>query len=169
MVQPAGPPEGVTYQQALPIGFVRTGPYTISGQGGLLPFHGDLVAPAPISIESAFPPGTSVAVDQPLTVTWAGGEPGTQVRVTVTALRGVANQYQIASGDGSKGSLTFPCTPSNGYCYSGIISSPHGRITVEYYATSPATMDLPGATGQLQANWMYRYVFDGLTLVSGPQ
>jgi hypothetical protein len=91
------------------------------------------------------------------------------VTVTITALRGVANQYQIASGEGNKGSLTFPCTPSNEYCYSGIVSSPKGQITVEYSPSSPTTVQFPEATGQLQANWMYRWVFSGLTLVSGPQ
>ncbi|MEO8658088.1 MAG: hypothetical protein ABI693_06440 [Bryobacteraceae bacterium] len=168
-VQPSGPPDGVTYQQTLPTGFVGTGSYTISGEGSPLSFRGDVVIPAPITLQSTFPPGAGVPGDQPLTITWAGGQPGTKVTVTVTALRGVANQYQIASGDGSKGSLTFPCTRSNGFCYFGIVSSPKGQITVEYSSAAPTTILLPEASGQLQANWMYRWVFGGLTLVSGPQ
>lgn len=168
-VAPTGPPEGVTYQQPLPVGFVQAGSYTISGPGGPVSFRAGLNAPPPITVESSFPPGTAVPVDQPLTVKWSGGQPGTQVNVIVTAFQGVWNPHQIASGDGSKGSLTFPCTPADGYCYAGVTSAPHGQITVEYSSASPATVDLQGATGNVQANWMYRYVFGGLALVSGPQ
>jgi hypothetical protein len=80
---------GVSYQQALPAGFISPGQYAISASGGVVAFQGTFPAGPPIQIQTALRPGTQIPSDQPFIIRWTGGAVGALVKVTLTSGQGI--------------------------------------------------------------------------------
>lgn len=176
MVQPqpvqAG---GVVYTQSLPAGFVGPGPYTISGTpGSAIGLTAKLIVGSPIQLQTSFPPGTVVSSSQPLTIKWTGGDPGTLVRVSLSADDGAFTSSDNSYASAASGSLTMlpACSPNPAsaekdvVCTFGLPLSSNARISV---GVLPApnqipSVRVPGVTGPVQLTWQYTYNFSGLIL-----
>lgn len=173
--QPINQIGGVAYQQTLPPGFIAPGQYAISASGGAVTLQGALPVGSPIHIQTPLGAGTSISTNQPFTVTWVGGDPGTIVKVTLVSKNGIDAPYDYAEADAGVGTLTIApyCTGhsissgGNGvFCSFGLPGSNDAQVIVEVMPAPSSIISLAaqGITGSIQASWTYRYVFGGLAL-----
>src|SRR5262249_44702314 len=97
--QPVDPTDGGSYQKTLPSEFLTPGVYSISASGGTVAFQGTMSAGSPLEITTSLAPGTRIPLTGPFTVRWRGGDPGTQVKVTLTSRQGIVVRSDYASAD----------------------------------------------------------------------
>ena len=179
MAQPIPVTGGVEYHQSLPNGFISPGQYTVSASGGPAAFQGTLTMPQPIQITTPLTPGTQISVSRNFVINWTGGAPGELVKLSLVANEGLFSSVDTAYVDASAGSFTFSpicmghsvITGGNGvYCAFGVLMTPGptGNVSVEVdllpssgYAS---VVNVKGITQGVQLSWMYRYVFNGLSL-----
>jgi hypothetical protein len=178
VAQPIPATGGVEYQQSLPNGFIAPGQYTVSALGQVQ-FQGTLTIPPPIQITSPLTQGTQISVSHNFVINWTNGTPGELVRMRLVANNGLFNGVDTAYVDASSGTFTFSpiCTGNpiqtggNGvYCALGFFMTPGStaKMSVEVellpslgYANAVSAQ---GLTQGVQLSWMYRYVFNGLSL-----
>ncbi len=170
--QPVSTTGGVTYQQALPTGFVEPGQYILAGSGNTITFQGTLTIGSPIQIQTDLSPGTQIDASsgQPFSVQWTGGDPGTLVKVTLLSGDPVYPAYVYAEADAASGSVTFDphCIEmgTGAFCSFDVPPSNVEQVIVEV-SPDPAnitTFQSHGLTGGVYATWTYCHVFNGLTL-----
>lgn len=167
---------GVEYQQSLPNGFIAPGHYTISASGSPVQFQGMLALPSPIQVQTPLTPGTQISVGSPFIINWTGGAAGELVRLSLSASNGLFTSVDSASVDASTGSFTFspiclgnaPPAGSVGSCTFGVLLGPTANVSVvvEAFPSSgnAGSVTAQGVTQGVQLSWMYRYVFNGLSL-----
>jgi len=171
-VQPVSTTGGVTYQQALPPGFVGAGEYSLAGSGNTIAFQGTLTVGSPVQIQTDLSPGTQIDVGsgQPFTVKFTGGDPGTLVKATLFSGEALVPYSIYAEADAASGAVTFNprCYPVNGAitCDLGqaLVNPVQAVIEVSPYPANISTLQSQGLTGAINATWTYRYVFNGLIL-----
>jgi uncharacterized protein (TIGR03437 family) len=175
-VAPQTVPEGVSYSQALPSGFIQPGQYVFSAPGSPVAFQGALSVGSPIQIQTALPPGTQISSSSPLVLNWTGGDPGALVKIDLMAGPGsVYNAYDEWYTTVGAGSITLSpiCmghsveTGGNGVtCSFGIPSYNNAQIVFEVSSapTNVTQINAQGITQSVQLSWTYRYVFAGLSL-----
>ena len=165
---------GVVYGGSLPAGFVAPGVYTVAGANGApVGLNAKFTVGSPIQLQTAFPPGTVISFNQPLTIRWTGGDPDALVRLTLTSSSPVGgSRSSYTYGHATDGSLTLTPVCTFGHalfpsiCGFGIPESTNGSITVEVMpdpAKQPA-VTVPGVTAPVSLGWSYAYGFQGLVL-----
>lgn len=175
LAQPVTQVGGVTYQQALPPGFISPGTYQLSASGGPVQFKGPVTVGSPIQVEAApLAPGTVVSSSVPFTVNWTGGDPGTLVTVYIVSGLGLAALADYAQADASAGSVTFnPLCSGNPYpmgngtvCTLTLPTMETLEVVVDVTPFPSKVVSLPaqGLTGAIQITWDYRFVFGGMML-----
>jgi hypothetical protein len=173
---PAIQNSGVTYQTALPSGFLQPGQYTISAPAGApVAFQQIMSVGPPISIQTNLAPGTLILASKPPTITWTGGDANSIVRLTlvgnVNEIRTLADVYYVPASAGSV-TLQSICTaqqlPSPPGCGFGELpySGNSSEIIVEVLPSGGIANSIgaQGITQQVQFTWSYRYIFGGLSI-----
>ena len=162
-------PGQVGYSQTLPAGFVTAGTYNISAGGSSTVggFQGTFSLGSPIQVTAVHRPGMP---GDPLTVSWTGGSPGDIVKISlVNPLPVEYSSYAYTTAGAGSYRFTPNCSGNpvlsggNGvYCDFGI---PHVRQVVVEQMPAPdqvASFHATGITADIQASWIYRFVF-GIT------
>ena len=130
--------------------------------GGPITLSATLNVGSPIQPAPTFAPGAVILSSQPLTVKWAGGDPGTLVRVALFS--GGVSIYSYASA--TAGSLTMQPRCAGTVCSFGLPPTINAGITISVVPAQPTAVSLPGITGGVQLSWSYLYEFSGLTLTN---
>ena len=186
-VQPIGQPSisvepqtqtgGVTYQQALPTGFLHQGTYTLSSASGAgVSFSTGFTIGSPIQIQTSLSPGTtfSASSGQGIQIRWMGGDPGGLIRLQIVTPVELGTYSSMFWTTVDAGSITIlpDCqgNPLFRMCLwtFGGANKNNGQLIVDvlplgYFAS---TVSAQGLTQGLQVLWMYRYVFGGLNFTN---
>jgi uncharacterized protein (TIGR03437 family) len=162
------PISGLTvYQANLPAGTIQPGKFEVSGSGGpdVGAFTSSIQIGSPITIESALP-GLVVRNDQPFTVYWSGGDPGTWVALSLVS-HDPYNPIDVIRTDYARttdGSITM--SPAGGPPASmGIPTGPIEIIVRVFPDPSEVQpFSAPGLSLGGVQTWEYTYRFEGAML-----
>jgi len=170
-VAPQSVPGGSKYGQNFSSGFIASGNYSISAPGGAVSFNTSLPVGSPIQITTPLTPGTVITPMKPFTLQWTGGDAGATVRVSISETIQNTTYSLYGYADASAGSFTFafPCQQSgdplgSSLCTIGIPLSSNAQIIVAVLPAQPFSFAAEGVTQSVQAKWIYRYVFGGISL-----
>ena len=162
---PVSRSDGVTYQTALPRGFVGPGQYTISAPPSApVTFQQTMTVGHPISIQNGPAPGTVIGGKNLPTITWTGGDSSSIIRVTlIGSVSDIYYQDLVYYFSASAGSLTLPNI-------AGLPGSSAGELILEVLPASgiAASVTAQGISQQVQFSWSYKYIFGGLTVLLSP-
>jgi uncharacterized protein (TIGR03437 family) len=164
-------PDGVSYDTTLPAAFQADGTYTITAVGGagVGSFQVPIIASPGIQVLSQFPRGSNVQTisssADPLTVKWAGGQPGQTVTVQLIEHFSGADVAALSRTVAANiGAISFERVYSGSGWSLGIGVADHVDIVIE--VDTPAQVQPFTATGLNLgglARMIYEYRFTGLT------
>jgi len=162
----SGPNGSATDPQSLPPGFLGAGTYAISatGSSSVGAFQGSATLDPPIQITALNPPETT---GEPFTVEWNGGSAGDVVKVSLVFNAFMTQYSSYGYISASAGSYSFQpiCTGNpvsaggNGvFCSFGLPGITEVVVEQMPAADQLATFQASGITGNIQVQWIYRYV-----------
>ncbi len=156
------------YSQNLPAGFVTGGAYNISAAGGpaIGPFQVSMTLDSPIQITATQIPA-NLSSGQPITLQWTGGAATGDVKVSLVYKSFLGDYAAYGYTPASAGSFTFQpicignAVPAgNGViCSFGIPGATELIVDQMPVTNQVSTFQTPGITSDVQASWLYRYIF----------
>lgn len=159
----------LVYTQALPPGTIGPGTYGVVALGGrdVGRFGTSVTVPAPIQLTTTFPPGSGIPHNQPLVVTWTGGNPGEVVSVQIFSADGteIGAEFAASAADGQVVIPTVGCLSHQG-CSLYLVGIGPVDVVVTHTVTAAAatTFQARGLTLGGWHEWMYQFRFSGLTV-----
>ena len=152
----------LVYQAMLPTGTIQPGSFQSTASGGtdVDAFTSTTPIGAGIDLTTSFPPGTNISTQQPITISWTGGDSRSLVTLKAARVTSAYTQYNVCTARASAGTLTMGLAGR----FLGVQPGP-GEITIEV-VPDPAQVpgfSAPGLSLGGQHLWKYSYRFGSIT------